>query len=587
MKTLLMLMMMLVVLGSTKSQADTETFLQERQYEPVVLRSSVLRPLFDIPVDQIYMYAYDEATNAMKIIPFQIDERVLTEDPFREGSRRHFYANPDDPIADDNGLVDDVDELVFLVRDLGPKAPSHIWVDDQEALQNKRIEIKVSDPNDPEKVAYGYLFYSSTLSPTVPAPYNFAYNQEQDRITSTNYSIGLNPTGGLIKDISINSPLGSGADILDTQKLRLVGIIDLGLINLTFGKDGFQAANERDFFYIYPLGTNYMDGEYLTVTKKPIVRLVREVRQTLRIGTIPLDDMAFYVGTKFYPYNGVLEGGGSLNPDKLKEMFPEADDIYMQFDLVRQSWDFNESAVGMKFYNPVNDGVAIDGNPDDVNRTIPAENLIRTWTMASGDQGSLFTHLTIFDSTYKKIELYYHDNQEGGQDDDSYIEGGDTGDGKSYGDQGLKIMDSQNLELGFTAYFIDKNQGKTMGEQLAYNVENPVIYTSSAIDFPTKVAYDREQHPAVFELNQNYPNPFNNSTVFTFQLPETSHTVLRVYDLNGRLIKTLVDKELKGGIHTVSWNGMDELNQTAASGIYIYELQTDQHRASMKLLLVK
>jgi hypothetical protein len=141
----------------------------------------------------------------------------------------------------------------------------------------------------------------------------------------------------------------------------------------------------------------------------------------------------------------------------------------MEFDLVRQSWDYNENAVGMKFYSRNNDAVLMDGIPDDnVNRTLANRTWgdktgISDWTMASGDQGTVFTHLQIPDVSHEKIELYYHDDKNGGQDDDSFIKDGDTADGKSYGDQGIKIINTKNLELKFIAYFVDGNKDKAFG----------------------------------------------------------------------------------------------------------------------------
>ena len=553
---------------------------EQRSYEAVVVRGSRISAFNGIPINDIYMYAYDETSQSMHMIPFQIDERIRTTDPFNEDTERHSY------FIHDNDTLDHDDELVFLARDLGAKAPAHIWIDNDEALNNERVEVQVYDPQNPDQRAYGYLFHSSTITEPVPTPYQFEFDPEQDIVRNSNYAVRMGRPGALIEDITFFSPLGSGQDIFDTQKLRLVGLLSTGLVNLTFGKGGLQAINERDFLYIYPFeGT---PKAYLGYTKKPVVRLIREVRQTIRLGNIPIDDIPFYVTTKFYPFSGTLEGGSSLDAAKLNEMFPDADDLYMEFDVVRQSWDFNENAAGMKFYNPRNDGILIDGSPDEVDQTIDYGDTVSTWTMASGDQGTLFTHIFVFDSSENKTaRLYYHDNSEGGQNDDTYIEGGDTGDSSSYGDQGLLVRKSQSLELGFTAYFVDKNKDQTFAEQLASHVENPVEATSKAITFPTNVDESHGSVPGTFQLHQNYPNPFNNLTVISFDVPEQTNVRVKIFNMNGQVVSTLLDRELSAGQHRVHWNGTNQSGNTLPSGVYIVNVATADENASNKIVLMK
>lgn len=561
--------------------ADTATFLQEHQYEARVVRGFHMPVFYGAPVDSIYMYAYDEASQTMHMIPFQIDERVTAPDPFNPNVDRASYFLPD------NGVLDSEDELVFMIKDLGPKAPDHIWIDNEEAMSRQRVEIKLYDPNDFEKAAYGYLFYSSTITEPVPSPYHFQFDEQNDVLSNVNYSLRFGHPGGVIEDIVLNPPLGSGVDIFDTMKLRVVGVMDLGLINIAPGKNGNEALNERDNFYVYPFGNDPENNEYLGITKKPVVRMIREVRQSIKVGDFIIEDLGFYVQSFFYPFSGVNKQGANLNPDSLRKQFPDADDIFMQFDLVRQSWDFNENAVGMKFYNRNNAGVTMDGAPDDVNRELDGSTGISEWTMASGDQGTVFTHLMIPDTTQDKIELYYHDDMNGGQDDDSYIESGDTGDGKSYGDQGVKIINTANVEIRFIAYFLGKNKDLALAQQLAYNDENVPAIAKKAISFPTAVKEKQEKMLATFALQQNYPNPFNSSTRIAFSLPTPQHVVLKIVDLQGRSIKTLVDGVLDAGVHSVRWNGVDFHGEDAPSGVYLYQLVSEDARQTRKLLLVK
>ena len=93
--------------------------------------------------------------------------------------------------------------------------------------------------------------------------------------------------------------------------------------------------------------------------------------------------------------------------------------------------------------------------------------------------------------------------------------------------------------------------------------------------------------PASFYLEQNYPNPFNPSTKITFSLPKTSRVLLRIYDLLGREIKTLADKELSAGYYSFTWNADDNYGKKAATGIYLYTLLTEKFSQTKKMILMK
>lgn len=85
-----------------------------------------------------------------------------------------------------------------------------------------------------------------------------------------------------------------------------------------------------------------------------------------------------------------------------------------------------------------------------------------------------------------------------------------------------------------------------------------------------------------FELAQNYPNPFNPSTVVSFQLPVNSHVTLKVFDVNGREVATLVDDEMAAGNHAVRFAPQD-----LAGGIYFYQLTAGKFTQTRKAILVK
>jgi photosystem II stability/assembly factor-like uncharacterized protein len=85
-----------------------------------------------------------------------------------------------------------------------------------------------------------------------------------------------------------------------------------------------------------------------------------------------------------------------------------------------------------------------------------------------------------------------------------------------------------------------------------------------------------------FLLKQNYPNPFNPSTKINFELPKSTFVLLRVFDLLGREIATLMNKEFSAGHHEVSFDGSN-----LPSGIYVYRIQAGEYTSVKKMILMK
>ncbi|MDH3216223.1 MAG: Ig-like domain-containing protein, partial [Candidatus Krumholzibacteria bacterium] len=88
-------------------------------------------------------------------------------------------------------------------------------------------------------------------------------------------------------------------------------------------------------------------------------------------------------------------------------------------------------------------------------------------------------------------------------------------------------------------------------------------------------------------LYQNLPNPFNPTTTIGFDVARTGKVVLRIYDANGRLVRTIVNSELPQARHEIEWDGRDDGGNTVASGVYFYRLVTRDFRATKKLVLLK
>ena len=70
-------------------------------------------------------------------------------------------------------------------------------------------------------------------------------------------------------------------------------------------------------------------------------------------------------------------------------------------------------------------------------------------------------------------------------------------------------------------------------------------------------------------------------------MPRTARAVLKVYDIKGRLVRTLIDEETSNGESTVIWNGTDDRGRPVASGVYFYQLKVDGQSQAKKMILLK
>jgi hypothetical protein len=93
--------------------------------------------------------------------------------------------------------------------------------------------------------------------------------------------------------------------------------------------------------------------------------------------------------------------------------------------------------------------------------------------------------------------------------------------------------------------------------------------------------------PTEYGLLQNYPNPFNPSSTITYSLKQNTSASLRIYDLQGREVKTLVDSDQTAGTHGVEWDGTDNLGKPVSSGIFVYRLTAGAFSKSAKMMLLR
>jgi len=124
-------------------------------------------------------------------------------------------------------------------------------------------------------------------------------------------------------------------------------------------------------------------------------------------------------------------------------------------------------------------------------------------------------------------------------------------------------------------------------KQIQMNSFGDIFYVDNGALFKinrtvTDVAKDSYSQPTEFHLFQNYPNPFNPFTTISYSLPHNSFVTLKMYNIVGQEIKTLVNEEKFSGTYSVGFDGSD-----ISSGMYLYTLQAGYFSQSKKLLLLK
>jgi photosystem II stability/assembly factor-like uncharacterized protein len=159
--------------------------------------------------------------------------------------------------------------------------------------------------------------------------------------------------------------------------------------------------------------------------------------------------------------------------------------------------------------------------------------------------------------------------------------------GIAVGDSGVMIRSTDrgltwsSLASGSTnnltsAHFSNAYIGAVVGEK-------GTILRTAQTDLPVSVPEDRELSiPREFALYQNYPNPFNPSTAVSYQLLANSFVTLKVFDVLGREVATLVDGLQRAGKHTVRWDA-----SRFTSGVYFYRLATDTFVETKKMVFLK
>ena len=89
------------------------------------------------------------------------------------------------------------------------------------------------------------------------------------------------------------------------------------------------------------------------------------------------------------------------------------------------------------------------------------------------------------------------------------------------------------------------------------------------------------------KLHQNYPNPFNPNTLLNYNLPDDCLVNFTIYDMTGRIVKTLVNASQTAGFKSVEWNATNDGNESVSAGLYLYTIKAGEFSKTKKMILLR
>ncbi len=131
-----------------------------------------------------------------------------------------------------------------------------------------------------------------------------------------------------------------------------------------------------------------------------------------------------------------------------------------------------------------------------------------------------------------------------------------------------------------------KNQTEIFSAAGGYEITSAIIANETSQSMEVNIA--EAVLPETFELNQNFPNPFNPSTDISFSIGSDDFINLNIYDIQGRLIRSLIDNGFTpAGTYSFTWNGLNQYGTHVPSGMYLYKLESSEQTITRKMVMMK
>ena len=420
-----------------------QSIIQDRQYEYTIVSPVNLAEFSggSSAVGELFLYAY--RNGAWEQIPHQIDERVGGD-----------FFSPDD------GLLDDDDQVAFMLFDLGEQVGEDNWPADASARSNLRYEISIIDPVT-GAVGYVYLHRSQTLmtNPSLPTYMSYAAAPPgrgvADTVKGLSYIQGHLDANGIPNKIAIRSAYGgSESDLLDRLKLRVRAEITIVVpVTINVSEDNMSAG---------PGNIRLVQGA---------VRIIRRVLVSISVSGQTFNDVP--LDLFFYPFSEQVSGNLAL-PSQVSTK------------LVRASFDFNANVKsGYAWFNQNSGPRLITGSSGGLNAAAAQVVFLpqRNWFGLLGTHGSIVGIFGLDPAPgAENHQFYFWDNVDGTADGTN-----DTGDGDSVADAGFMITSGGSIQgpfsIGMTVFMLGPNATAQDAANLARNTEQPVGQTFNLQEF--------------------------------------------------------------------------------------------------------
>ena len=178
-------------------------------------------------------------------------------------------------------------------------------------------------------------------------------------------------------------------------------------------------------------------------------------------------------------------------------------------------------------------------------------------------------------------------------------------------EDGIELTWSPIVDEDFQYYLLEKSTNESFSDVVNYEIVDTtfmdVEYEMNQTYYYRVTAFDHAGNqsdfsdvveaallsamedlvPAEFALHQNYPNPFNPTTQIKFDLAEDGLVSIKIYDVMGRQLKTLVNSVKAAGYHSIQWDATNDLGEGVSAGMYIYMIQAGDFVSTKKMVLLK
>jgi hypothetical protein len=152
----------------------------------------------------------------------------------------------------------------------------------------------------------------------------------------------------------------------------------------------------------------------------------------------------------------------------------------------------------------------------------------------------------------------------------------------------LALMDAMQLYLDYHEAGNLRAKYRQIAVTDPYELVRRMIYLGERLDDPKLSAeHETEAVPTAYTLYQNYPNPFNPTTEIRFDIPEAVKVELKIFNILGQEVMTLVDDVRAAGAYRIFWDGKNAGGLSVASGVYVYQLKAGNFQDAKKMVLLR